>query len=49
MKRAHQRSHLIFWIVLGPAIAAMLLLAVLNRPADPVNEALPAALIEEAQ
>ena len=49
MKRAHKRSHLILWIVLGPSIAAVLLLAVLNRPAEPVNETLPAALIEEAQ
>lgn len=47
MKRAHKRSHLFIWIVLGPAIAGLLALAVAVRPDAPVNEALPDTLIEE--
>ena len=49
MKRAHKRSHLLIWILLGPAIAGMFALAIVLRPDAPVNEALPEALVEEAR
>ena len=48
MKRAHRKSHLLLWLILGPVMFATIVLAVLNRPAAPVNDALPEALIEEA-
>lgn len=49
MKRAHRRSHLLIWLILGPVILALLALAVMVRPDAPVNDALPASLIEEAR
>ena len=49
MKRAHRTIHLLTWFILGPAIVAVLLLAVLHRPGDAVNEALPEALIMETR
>ncbi|MEL6724887.1 MAG: hypothetical protein AAFZ74_11315 [Pseudomonadota bacterium] len=49
MKRAHKRSHLFIWIVLGPIVAGLLALAVAVRPDAPVNETLPDALTEEAR
>lgn len=49
MKRAHRKTHLLIWILLAPIMVAALLLAVMHRPADPVNEALPDLLIEEAR
>ena len=48
MKRAHRKTHLILWLILGPAIFAIITLAVLQRPATPVNDTLPGPLIEEA-
>jgi len=48
MKRAHRRMHFAIWAILGPVILWVLVLAVLNRPDAPVNDALPQALIEEA-
>ena len=48
MKRAHRKSHLFLWLVLGPAMIAALFLAVQQRPAEPVNDDLPVALLEEA-
>ena len=49
MKRAHRRSHLIIWIVLGPIIAGLFAVAIAVRPDAPKNETLPDALIEEAR
>ena len=49
MKRAHRKSHFFVWVILGPVIFAIILLAVLHRPAEPVNEALPDALSEEGR
>ncbi len=49
MKRSHRKTHLLMWLVLGLVMIAVLLLAVLHRPAEPVNEALPDLLIEEAR
>ena len=49
MKRKHRKAHFLLWLVLGPAIAAILLLAVTERPASPVNDNLPNTLIEGAR
>ncbi len=49
MKRAHRKTHLLLWIILGPVIVCTLLLSVLHRPAEPINEALPDTLLEEAR
>jgi len=49
MKRAHRRTHLILWLILGPVMVITLLLAVMHRPADPINDSLPSALIEGAR
>ena len=48
MRRAHRRTHLVLWLILGPIIAAILYLAIEQRPPAPVNEALPANLTVEA-
>lgn len=48
MKRAHRKSHFLIWAVLAPVIFCITLLAVMHRPAEPVNDALPNALTEEA-
>lgn len=48
MKRAHRKAHLIMWLVLTPAIAAVLVLALTQRPEAPINNALPDVLIEAA-
>jgi len=48
MKRSHRRSHLVIWLLLTPVLLAIIKFAVSDRPADPVNETLPAALLEEA-
>jgi len=47
MKRAHRKTHLLLWVILGPVIFAIIALAVLQRPTAPVNEALPDVLIQE--
>ncbi|MEM9740200.1 MAG: hypothetical protein AAF829_10050 [Pseudomonadota bacterium] len=49
MKRAHKRMHLVMWAVLGPALFVVLALAILHRPGEPVNEALPDVLTVEAE
>lgn len=48
MKRAHRKSHFLLWLILAPIMFATIALAVLHRPAAPMNDALPDALIEEA-
>ena len=48
MKRAHRRSHLILWLILTPAMVAVIYLAVTLRPPAPVNDTLPDALTQEA-
>ena len=47
MKRAHRRNHLIIWILLVPILLAILYLSLTLRPGEPVNEELPAELVEE--
>ncbi len=49
MKRAHRRLHFAIWAILGPTLFGILLLAILNRPGEPVNDQLPEALTEEAR
>lgn len=49
MKRKHRNAHFLLWLILGPVIAAILLLAVTERPASPVNDNLPSTLIEAAR
>ncbi|MDJ0922469.1 MAG: hypothetical protein QNI84_15180 [Henriciella sp.] len=49
MKRAHRKTHLVMWLVLGPVMIATLLIAVMYRPAEPVNDELPTVLLEEAR
>ena len=49
MKRAHRKSHFVMWAVLAPIIFCITLLAVLHRPAEPVNDTLPQSLTEEAR
>ena len=49
MKRAHRRLHFAIWAILGPIILWVLVLAILNRPDAPLNDDLPATLIEEAR
>lgn len=47
MKRSHRKTHLILWLILGPVMIATLMLAVMHRPAEPVNDTLPDFLLEE--
>lgn len=49
MKRAHRKLHLMIWLLLAPLILLVLTLAVLERPSEPVNEALPPQLTDEAR
>ena len=49
MKRSHRRLHFLMWALLGPIIFATVLLAVMHRPAEPVNEVLPDTLIGEVR
>lgn len=44
MRRPQRRLHLIMWIVIAPAIAAGLVLALRNAPADPVAD-LPGVIV----
>ncbi|MEO0983701.1 MAG: hypothetical protein AAFX03_13730 [Pseudomonadota bacterium] len=50
MKRAHRRNHFLIWLLMGPVLAAIIILSLQVRPSDDllINDALPAALIEEA-
>jgi hypothetical protein len=48
MKRAHRKTHLLLWLILAPAMIAVLFFAVTHRPDAPVNETLPDILLEEA-
>ncbi|MEO0722484.1 MAG: hypothetical protein AAFY43_10090 [Pseudomonadota bacterium] len=49
MKRAHRSAHRFIWLLLPPAIAVILWLALTERPDEPVNATLPYALSEEAE
>jgi hypothetical protein len=43
MKRGHRRWQRLLWLLLTPAAAAVLVLALLWRVAEPTNTALPPA------
>lgn len=45
MTPTQRRVHLVVWIVLGPALIGLVLVAVLTRPAQPVQES-PIPLVE---
>ncbi len=49
MRRAHRKVLLAMWLVIAPALAVILFLALSQSPAEPVNEALPDALRTEAR
>lgn len=49
MKRAYRKTHFAMWLILGPIMAATLLIALMYRPAEPVNDELPAILVEDAR
>jgi hypothetical protein len=48
MKRKHRQWHRLAWLLLTPAAAAALVLALLWRVAEPVNKGLPALLAAPA-
>ena len=48
MRRAHRTAHLVIWLILTPLIAVIVWAALAYKPVSAENEALPAALIEEA-
>lgn len=47
MKEAHRRAHVVIWLVLAPALALGLALALLSRPSEPQNAELPDVLTAE--
>ena len=47
MRRAHRRAHIAMWLLIAPALAVVLFLALGERRPEPVNEALPDALKTE--
>ncbi|MEM9054381.1 MAG: hypothetical protein AAGB16_03565 [Pseudomonadota bacterium] len=49
MKRAHRKIHFTLWLILGPVMLIVLVLAVMFRPDAPVNDTVPDILIEEAR
>ncbi|MEL6300372.1 MAG: hypothetical protein AAFV47_14185 [Pseudomonadota bacterium] len=48
MKRFQRRAHAVVWLLVAPTLAVVLWLGISNRPADPMNDALPPALSTEA-
>lgn len=49
MRRPQRRLHLVMWIAIAPAIAAALILALRNAPADPVTDLPGVAVTDEAR
>ncbi|MFN0022956.1 MAG: hypothetical protein ACKVS5_03570 [Parvularculaceae bacterium] len=49
MKRAHRRAHVIFWLLIAPATAAGLALALARAPADAIGDIPPFARSEGAR
>ena len=47
MRRAHRKAHIALWLILTPALVAVLYLALSARQSVPVNDALPEALQTE--
>ena len=48
MKRAHRSFHRLIWLIMPLALAAIIVVALMVRPAEPVLDTLPEALLEEA-
>ncbi|MEO0617452.1 MAG: hypothetical protein AAFY69_15090 [Pseudomonadota bacterium] len=48
MRRAHRKAHAALWLLITPALVAVLYLALSSRQSLPVNETLPEALQTEA-
>lgn len=48
MRRAHRNAHALMWLLIAPALAALLFLALSDRQSTPVNDALPEVLQSEA-
>jgi hypothetical protein len=48
MKRVHRRWHRLLWLLLTPAAAAVVVLALLSRAALPTNTDLPSAVLAPA-
>ena len=46
MRRPHRRAHLILWLLIAPGVAAGLVLALMNRPADP-RSAIPDDIVTD--
>ena len=46
MQRTHRRCHRLIWIVLGPLILVVILVAVFTRPTWPVDE--PVISVQES-
>lgn len=47
MRRAHRNMHVLMWLLIAPALALLLFLALSDRQSIPVNDALPEALQTE--
>ena len=47
MRRAHRKVHVLMWVLIAPALAVVLYLALSNRQTTPVNDALPDVLQTE--
>ncbi|NQY96804.1 MAG: hypothetical protein HRT82_06550 [Henriciella sp.] len=48
MKRSHRRVHFGIWVIIGPLMLWLLVLAFADIPETPDNDVLPEALTEEA-
>lgn len=47
MKRAHRRVHFGMWVIIGPLIMWLLVLAFTRLPDTPDNEPIPDEIVEE--
>ncbi len=47
MKRAHRRAHLVLWLLIGPAAAAGLALAITRAPSEAAGD-IPSAALTDA-
>ncbi|MEL6448162.1 MAG: hypothetical protein AAFQ62_09490 [Pseudomonadota bacterium] len=47
MRRAHRKAHVALWLLIAPALVAVLYLALSARQSVPVNDALPEVLQTE--
>ncbi|MEM6810568.1 MAG: hypothetical protein AAGA41_02190 [Pseudomonadota bacterium] len=47
MRRAHRKAHVALWLLITPALAVVLYLALTDRQSVPVNDSLPGVLQTE--